>query len=118
MNKTPERQHFEEMCRQLGKDKAFAFFKFALPHLEQRYEDLLHFVKEGESEKAVKQAHLIKGTVNVFGSGELITILENIITSSGSIDEDRFLLLQKTIQNNLQQIKLLIESPSVISSSN
>lgn len=109
MNETPERQHFEKICQQLGEDKAIAFFEFALPRLRQRYDDLLVFLQEGEFDQVVRQAHLIKGTVNVFGSNELIALLDDIISAPASMSGERLLLLQNTIKNNLQQIELLIK---------
>ncbi len=63
----------------LGEEGAKGFLKFSLPHIQQRNQALLACLAAHDWQQAATQAHSIKGTVNLYGSADLLVCLDKII---------------------------------------
>jgi hypothetical protein len=63
----------------LGEEGAKRFLEFSLPHIQQRNSALLACLSVQDWQQAAAQAHSIKGTVNLYGSPDLLEHLDKII---------------------------------------
>lgn len=87
----------------LGVEGAKRFLKHSIPLIQQRHLALRESLSQGNWELASKQAHSIKGTINLYGHPALTECLENIIAKNISlISSKNFLSLLQTEQQQAE----------------